>query len=69
MTITVNGEGRDLGRTVSVVELLASEKVESPDMVAVQLNGSILDRAEFATTRVADGDAVEFLYFMGGGSE
>ena len=68
MTITVNGEGRDLGGPVSVVELLASEKVESPDMVAVQLNGSILERAEFATTRVSEGDAVEFLYFMGGGS-
>lgn len=68
MTITVNGEARDLGGPVSVVELLASEQVESPDMVAVQLNGSILERAEFAGTRVSEGDAVEFLYFMGGGS-
>jgi sulfur carrier protein len=31
------------------------------------LNGEILRRSEFDNTSVADGDVVEFLYFMGGG--
>lgn len=68
MTIQVNGEGRELTDTVSVVDLLASEDVESPDMVSVQVNGTILDREEFPRTRLAEGDEVEFLYFMGGGA-
>lgn len=29
--------------------------------------GEILDRADFEATVVKDGDALEFLYFMGGG--
>jgi sulfur carrier protein len=38
-------------------------------MVTVELNGSILRRDDFASIKVKKGDAVEFLYFMGGGSE
>jgi len=35
----------------------------------VELNGDILEREQFEATCVKDGDAVEFLYFMGGGSQ
>jgi sulfur carrier protein len=38
-----------------------------PDMVSVELNGTILDRGSFESTTVKDGDKLEFLYFMGGG--
>jgi sulfur carrier protein len=37
-------------------------------MVSVELNGEILERTLFGTTLLKDGDRVEFLYFMGGGS-
>jgi sulfur carrier protein len=33
----------------------------------VELNGEILDRPVFESTPVKEGDAIEFLYFMGGG--
>ena len=39
-----------------------------PEMVSVEYNGEILDREAFETTVINDGDAIEFLYFMGGGS-
>jgi len=35
--------------------------------VSVELNGKILKRSEFDTVTLADGDGIEFLYFMGGG--
>jgi sulfur carrier protein len=39
-----------------------------PDMVSVELNGEILERSLFESTLLKEGDRVEFLYFMGGGS-
>ena len=45
----------------------AEIKVSDPLYVTVELNGEILDRANFGATHVKDGDTVEFLYFMGGG--
>jgi len=69
MIVKINGEDRDLdenGATVS--ELLKLQKVEVPDMVSVQVNRAFVDREDFSTTRVAEGDEIDFLYFMGGGS-
>jgi sulfur carrier protein len=37
-------------------------------MVTVQVNGVIIDRNQFDTTPLKDGDEVEFLYYMGGGA-
>jgi sulfur carrier protein len=69
MNLTVNGKSATIGDkdTLSITELLAELKVETPEYVTVELNGDILERESFATTQVKDGDAVEFLYFMGGG--
>jgi len=36
-------------------------------MVSVEHNGTIIDRKNYGTTVVKDGDTLEFLYFMGGG--
>lgn len=69
MTFTINGKTDSVeSARLSVVELLTLKDVAAPDMVSVQLNGDILDRSAFETTYVADGDDVEFLYFMGGGT-
>lgn len=66
--ITVNGEAKDIQQGVSLSELIRQEGVEQPDMVSVQYNGDFLDRTEWDTTSLKDGDSVDFLYFMGGGS-
>ena len=65
--IKVNGEERDVRLPLSVTDLLRIEKVPQPDMVSVEVNGEFLARNEFSTRQIADGDEVEFLYFMGGG--
>ena len=68
MNITVNGNETTIEKDeLSVTELLANQKVDSPEMVSVEYNGDILDREQFDTTIVKNGDALEFLYFMGGG--
>jgi sulfur carrier protein len=69
VTIKVNGKPESIGvASVSVAELLTLQNVKMPDMVSVQLNGDILERASFPTTAVQENDEVEFLYFMGGGA-
>ena len=68
MKLFVNGTEQTIGDGLTVAGFLVEQKVKMPDMVSVELNGQILDRAAFATTPLGDGDKVELLYFMGGGS-
>lgn len=68
MTIKANGKEVSLKERVSVRELLDIKKVEMPEYVTVQVNDDIIPRESFETTFLEDGDVVEFLYFMGGGS-
>ncbi len=68
MRTTINGVEKEIDEATSVLRLLEVEDVESPDMVAVQLNGTIVDRSQYAQTTLENGDVVEFLYFMGGGA-
>lgn len=68
MQIKVNGEAKEFSaEQLNVSYVLASQNVESPDMVAVQVNGAFVDKGEFDSRELQEGDSVEFLYFMGGG--
>lgn len=67
MKLTVNGAESAFDESLTVTELLTAQKVKMPEMVSVELNGQILKRSDFPATTLADGDQVEFLYFMGGG--
>lgn len=69
MKIMINGEMMEMAKPLTVTELLQERKVASPDMVTVEINEEILTKDAFATTLLQDNDTVEFLYFMGGGSE
>lgn len=67
--IIVNDEKQDVKLPLSVAELIVANKVIQPDMVSVQLNEEFVDKADYPTTQLKDGDRVDFLYFMGGGSK
>ena len=67
MKLTVNGKEIHANGALTVTELLIEQSVKMPEMVSVELNGQIVKRADFQDTALADGDKVEFLYFMGGG--
>ncbi|MCP4131555.1 MAG: sulfur carrier protein ThiS [bacterium] len=71
MKLVVNGQDERLKtdlEQVNIISLLEIKDVEMPDMVSVELNGTILNRSDFSSTIVKEGDRVEFLYFMGGGA-
>ena len=65
--ITVNGENRTLENPVSVTEYLKAYNY-IPVQVVVELNEEIIKRENYDTTVLKDGDVVEILHFMGGGS-
>lgn len=68
MEVTINGQKEKIEESaISVARLLDLKQVESPDMVSVQLNGSIIDRKRYDKELLSAGDEIEFLYFMGGG--
>ena len=67
MFITVAGNKKEFNDGITVAQLIALEKVETPQYVTVSLNDEFVENGNFATTTLKDGDNVEFLYFMGGG--
>ena len=68
MRITLNGDPYDLDQPLSVEELLERLSID-PRRVAVEHNLVILRRHTFAATLVGDGDRVEIVNFVGGGSD
>ncbi len=67
MKLKINGQEVESVASKTVTELLAEQKVKTPLYVSVELNGEILDRPQFDSATIKEGDVVEFLYFMGGG--
>jgi cysteine synthase A len=67
MRITINGKPEEVEAGSTVAQLLAKREVE-PRMVSVELNGQILDRDGFGDAKLAEGDQLELLFFMGGGA-
>ena len=65
--IQVNGESRDCHDNATVADLLRDLEITT-ERVAVEVNLEILDRAMFAQRILKDGDRVEILSFIGGGS-
>jgi thiamine biosynthesis protein ThiS len=67
MTLHINGEKRDFPDGLSVAALVAQLGMK-PDRVAVELNLEIIPRAQWQTTALKDGDRLEVVHFVGGGS-
>ena len=65
MQVKINGKAEEISEG-TVLDLLQAKKIE-PQMVAVEVNDIIIDREHLASTRLNDGDRVEFLFYMGGG--
>jgi sulfur carrier protein len=66
--ILVNGKAQEVNAPISLIEVIKNNKVEQPEMVSIQVNGEFVNREDFSATQINEGDEVDFLYFMGGGS-
>ena len=66
--IIVNGEAQEVQLPLNLTELIKQNNVEQPDMVSVQVNDDFVDRTEWDSLQIKEGDTVDFLFFMGGGT-
>ncbi len=64
--LRVNGEARELPAGTTVSALLEGIGLAARK-VAVERNEEIVPRTLYATTVLAEGDAVEIVHFIGGG--
>ena len=65
MQVKINGKSEEFPGG-SILDLLNAKKIE-PQMVAVEVNDSMVERERLASTPLKEGDRLEFLFYMGGG--
>ncbi len=72
MNLHINGEQRTFPDLASPAEFTLAALVESlnmkPDRVAVELNREIVPRDRWSRTLLQEGDRLEIVHFVGGGS-
>ncbi len=66
MNIQLNGEKESVPENTSVLALLEEHKLQ-PERVVVELNKDILDKNDFITTFLSEGDILEVIQFVPGG--
>jgi sulfur carrier protein len=71
MKLLINGEERSFSEVVIPFTIAALIEALSmkPDRVAVERNRDIVPRDRWAETQLQDGDRLEVVHFVGGGSE
>lgn len=65
MEVVINGNSE--AGDFSTVEQMLGERGLDPSLVVVELNGKILQKQEYATKKLQDGDTVEIVQFVAGG--
>jgi thiamine biosynthesis protein ThiS len=66
MTITINGETKELESEVNLSRLLELFSLPS-QRVAVELNREVVRKSDWDATVVKDDDRIEIVHFVGGG--
>lgn len=66
MTVTVNGEQREIKEESTLLDLLTVLELD-PRSVVVELNREIVRRPLLGDTALNDGDLIELVHFVGGG--
>ena len=63
--VKVNGEPKELAG-MTLAEYLAQSAYD-PKRIAVERNGEIVFKSQYAATILEDGDSIEIVSFVGGG--
>ncbi len=66
MEIIVNGKKEIINEGITINEFLGNKKIR-PEVVTIELNEVILNRAEYESVKIRAGDKLEIVFFMGGG--
>jgi thiamine biosynthesis protein ThiS len=67
MRLIINGEEKDHPGITSLSSLIEQLGLKS-DRLAIELNREIVPRAQWPATLLKDGDKLEIVHFVGGGT-
>ena len=67
LSVKINGEPHEIEQPLSVRELLARLGLD-PAKIAVERNLEIVPRSQYARIKLAEGDRLEIVHFIGGGN-
>ncbi len=67
MNLTINGETQVC--SAETLGALVAQLGMKPDRVAIELNREIVPREQWPQTPLHDGDRLEIVHFVGGGTE
>jgi len=68
MKLLINGDEKTFGSPLTLAALVDTLGMKS-DRVAVELNRDIAPRSTWAEIQLKEGDRLEIVHFVGGGSE
>jgi len=66
--IQINGEQREFPQSSISLSELIEELSLAPQRIAIELNKEIIRRDDWVSTNISDGDRVEIVQFVGGGT-
>lgn len=66
ITIYLNGKKEEISEGMNISKLLEVKNIR-PEVVTVEINEMIIERARYSDTYLKDKDKLEFVYYMGGG--
>jgi len=66
--IQINGEDREFPPASLALNDLINELALAPQRIAIEVNRQIVPRGVWEQTNLHDGDRVEIVHFVGGGS-
>jgi thiamine biosynthesis protein ThiS len=67
MRVLLNGEEREIPDGLTISGLVEHLKL-NPERIAVERNREVVPRAEWAAVRIQEGDRLEIVHFVGGGT-
>jgi len=66
IALTINGQSRSFPGPLNVARLIEVLELEGK-RIALERNGEIVPRSQFASVKLTDGDALEIVVAVGGG--
>ncbi len=66
MQVEINGERREIDERSTLKELVERLSLAS-ERLAIELNHTVVRRADWAHTTLHEGDHIEIVHFVGGG--
>ena len=68
MQLFVNGDAKECSGAITLAQFIEQMGMKG-DRVAVELNREIVPRAQWPDTQLREGDRLEIVHFVGGGTD